>query len=43
MDSILEALTTIKTLLERKKNEGVLAVYDGSTHVLSQEYKNWYV
>ena len=39
MGIVLEAVNTIKILIERKKNE-VLALYGGGRYVLSQEYKN---
>ena len=42
MGSVLEAVNTIKILIERKENEKVLAVHAGVRYVLSQEYKNWY-
>ena len=42
MGSVLEAVSTIKILIERKENEKVLALHAGVRYVLSQEYKNWY-
>ena len=42
MSSVLEAVNTIKILIERKENEGVLALYGGGRYVLSLEYRNWY-
>ena len=41
MVNVLEAVNTIKILIEREKEE-VLALYGGGRYVLSQEYKNWY-
>ena len=40
MGSVLEAVNTIKILIEREENEEVLALYGGGRYVLSQEYKN---
>ena len=37
--SVLEAVNTIKILLERKENKEVLALYGGGRYVLCQEYK----
>ena len=42
MGNVLEAVNTIKILIEREENEKVLALYGGGRYVLSQEYKNWY-
>ena len=42
MGHVLEAVSTIKILIEREENEEVLALYGGGWYVLSQEYKNWY-
>ena len=42
MGNILEAVNTIKILIERKEKEEVLGLYGGGRCVLSQEYKNWY-
>ena len=36
--SVLEAFNIIKTLLECRDNEKVLALYVGGKHVLSQVY-----
>ena len=41
MGNVLEAVNTLKILIEREKEE-VLALYGGGRYVLSQEYKNWY-
>lgn len=42
MGGVLEAYTTIKTLLEPEENEEVPALYGGGRHVLPLEYKNQY-
>ena len=42
MGIVLEAVNTIKILIELKENEEVLALYGGDRYVLSQEYRNWY-
>ena len=42
MGNVLEAVNTIKILIECKENEEVLALHGGIRCVLSQEYKNWY-
>ena len=42
MGIVLEAVNTIKVLIELKENEEVLALYGGDRYVLSQEYRNWY-
>ena len=42
MDSVLEAVNTIKILTECEENEEVLALCGEGRYVLFQEYKNWY-
>ena len=42
MDIVLEAVNTIKILIELKENEEVLALYGGDRYLLSQEYRNRY-
>ena len=42
MGSFLEAVNTIKILIEREENEERLALHGGGRYVHSQEYKNWY-
>ena len=42
MGIVLEAVNTIKILIEREENEEVLALYGGGRYVLSQEYRNCY-
>ena len=37
MGSVLEAVTTIETLLEREENKEMLALYGGGNYVLSQD------
>ena len=42
MGSVLEAVNTIKILIEREGNKEVLPLYGGGRYVLTQEYKDWY-
>ena len=42
MDSVLEAVNTIKILTECEENEEVLALCGEGRYMLFQEYKNWY-
>ena len=39
MGNVLEAVNTIKILIERKENEEELALHGGGRNVLSQDYK----
>lgn len=42
MGGVLEAFTTIKTLIEDKESEEELTLYAGGRYLFYQEYKNWY-
>ena len=42
MGSVLEAVNTIKILIEREGNKEVLPLYGGGRYVLTQKYKDWY-
>ena len=42
MGSVLDAVSTIRTLITREENEEVLALYGSGNYVLSKPYKKWF-
>ena len=40
--SVLEAVATIETLIQREEYDEEMALYGGGNHVLSMQYKTWF-
>ena len=40
--SVIDAVNTIKTLINRESNQEMLSIYGGDKYVLSQSYRNWF-